>query len=150
MTFYFQIHFTFNQQRKHCQLRLMFHHDFPLLCIYFCTHRVCNSPIVTEGSCSQTPWIIPVPPFFLTVLPPCTYGCLPQPPSPADPFSNTKVCMVCSPPHFPRSCTHSSSKTGLLPLSPDLLLAWASPSGCFARCLTLEHHENFPLPLPCP
>lgn len=25
-----------------------------------------------------------------------------------------------------------------------------SSSGCFARCLTLEHHQRFPLPLPCP
>lgn len=121
----FPNNFTFNQRRKHCQLRLMFHHDFPLLCICSCTHRVCDSPIVTEESCSQTTWIIPVPPFFLTVLPACTYSCLPQFPSPADPSSNTKVCMVYSPPHFLRSCTHSSGKAGLLPLSPDLLLAWA-------------------------
>lgn len=31
-----------------------------------------------RASCSQTPWIMPMPPIFLTVLPPCTYACIPD------------------------------------------------------------------------
>lgn len=123
LTFCFQTYFTFNQQRKHCQLRLMFHHGLSLLCKYSYTHRVCNSPVVREGSCSQTPWNIPMPPFFLAVLPPRTYAGHPRSPSPLDPSTNTKICMVYSPSHLSRSCTRSSSKAGLLPPSLDWLPA---------------------------